>query len=439
MNLKKALNDARDLYARSNPKSEAAHKAAAQYLPGGNTRSVLYVAPFPLTFAGGKGAHLTDIDGHEYIDFLSEFTAGLFGHSDSVLISAIVDAASHGMSLGGHNMWEARLAQALCERFPALELVRFTNSGTEANLFALAASRAFTKKDGIVVFRGGYHGGLLTFAKPDNIVNVPHEYIIAEYNDLEATRALIEQNHLRIGSVIIEPMMSSAGCIPADEEFLFMLREVTAKHEITLIFDEIVTSRLAPHGIHGKLGIRPDIVTLGKYIGGGLNIGAFGGRQDIMKLFDPRDASSLPHAGTFNNNVLTMQAGYAAMTQVYTAKVSYDLNERGDHFRDRLNAVAAETKLPLVFTGVGAVTNLHMVHGTVKSPADLVHNNLELRDLYYFHLLNRGIYLARRGMVNLSLPMTEADLDRVVEATREFTDIYGSVPASVVQTESLAL
>ena len=424
MHLFEALRDVRAQYARENPKSAAAHVAASKFLPGGNTRSPLYHSPFPLTFGRGEGAYLTDLDGHDYTDFLGEFTAGVFGHTDARLLQGLSDTASKGLSLGGHNIWEPRLAEALCARFPALQLVRFTNSGTEANLFAIATARAFTKRNAIMTFRGGYHGGLLAFANPNNPMNVPHEFVVAKYNDLEGTRFLIEQNKSKLAALIIEPMMSSAGCIPADVEFLKMLREISAKHGILLIFDEIVTSRLAPKGVHAQHGISPDLVTLGKYVGGGLGIGVFGGRAEIMTIFDPRSSVALPHGGTFNNNVLTMRNGYIAMTEVYGEEAATKLNAKGDELRGRLRAVVADTGLPMSVTGMGAISNVHMVSHEVRSFEDLADNNNDLKDLYYFHLLSRGIYAARRGMINLSLPMIDVDLNELVEATKEFIVKY---------------
>src|SRR5437762_3659872 len=186
-----ALAEAQELYRARNPKSLAQYQEACAAMPGGNTRSAIFVDPFPLTMARGEGSHLWDIDGHEYVDFLSEFTAGLFGHSHPAIRRAIDAALDSGWNLGAQGAAEARFARAICDRFPSIELVRFTNSGTEATLMAVAAARALTGRTKILVFAGGYHGGVFYFRGKGSAVNAPFDFLIAEYNDIESTRALV--------------------------------------------------------------------------------------------------------------------------------------------------------------------------------------------------------------------------------------------------------
>ena len=212
-------------------------------LPGGNTRSVLHFDPFPLAFARGEGAHLWSLDGDRYTDFLGEFTAGLYGHSHPVILDAVRSALDRGISYGGTNELEHELAALLCRRFEALELVRFTNSGTEANLMALALAVHRTGRREILAFKGGYHGGVLAFGSGEpSPVTVPHAFVVGDYDAVEETRALIRSHAL--AAILVEPMLGSGGCIPASPEFLAMLREEATATGAVLIFDEVMTSRL---------------------------------------------------------------------------------------------------------------------------------------------------------------------------------------------------
>jgi glutamate-1-semialdehyde 2,1-aminomutase len=306
-----AVAEARARYAARRPRTSELHARARSFLPGGNTRSVLYHPPFPLRIAHAWEAVLADVDGHEYVDLLGEYSAGLYGHSNPVVIKAMADALHEGVSRGAHTRYEVDLAEAVCARFPSIERVRFTNSGTEANLMALSAARAFTGRDRVLAFRGGYHGGLLTFTAGPSPVNAPYDVLLAEYNDAAVAQALLREHAGTVACVLVEPMLGSGGCIPGDPVFLSVLRETTRQTGALLIFDEVMTSRTGSGGLQARLGIRPDVTTLGKYIGGGSSFGAFGGRADVMELFDPARPGALPHAGTFNNNVVSMAAGHA--------------------------------------------------------------------------------------------------------------------------------
>jgi glutamate-1-semialdehyde 2,1-aminomutase len=420
VDLEAAYAEAEETYRARNPNSAAAHAAAAEVMPGGNTRTVLHYAPYPLAFAKGEGAHLVDADGHRLVDFLGEYTAGLYGHDNPVIQNAIETAVRDGIVLGGPNLMEARLARAVVDRFPALELVRFTNSGTEANLMAIGAARAFTGRSKVMAMQGGYHGGVLYFASPSP-VNVPFDMILVPYNDADAARDAIRSAGSDLACVIVEPMMGSGGCIPASAEFLKALRDATMETGALLIFDEVMTSRLAPGGRHGALGITPDLISLGKYLGGGVSFGAFGGRADIMSGFDPRSAGAWPHAGTFNNNIMTMTAGLAGLTQLFTPEACLALNEKGDGLRSRLNGSIAARGLPMQVTGIGSMNTVHFRDDPVVRPiADPVGNRK--RDLLHLDMIRSGVYHARRGMMNLSLPMTDDDLDTAVAAFEEFLD-----------------
>ena len=420
VDLEAAYADAEARYRAATPASAANFAAAREAMPGGNTRTVLHYAPYPLTFAEGHGCHLVDADGRRLVDFLGEYTAGIYGHDNPVIRGAVQAALDDGIVLGGPNLMEARLARAIVERFPAIELMRFTNSGTEANVMAISAARAFTGRDAVMAFEGGYHGGVLYFAAPSPL-NAPFPMVMGRYNDAEQARALIRANAARLACVIVEPMMGSGGCIPAGREFLSVLRDETERAGAMLILDEVMTSRLSPGGLHGLYGLKPDLVTLGKYLGGGMTFGGFGGRADLMERFDPARPGAWPHAGTFNNNVLTMAAGLAGLTQLYTPEAAHRLNAMGDRFRARLNAEAASRGLPVQVLGIGSMNTVHYRTGEILRPyADPVANRL--RDLQHLDMIEAGVYHARRGMMNLSLPMTEAEIDIAVAAFAEFLD-----------------
>ncbi len=425
-----ALAEAKEAYVARNANSLARYVEATAVMPGGNTRTVLFYAPFPLAIARGAGCRLWDLDGAEYVDFLGEYTAGIFGHSHKVIRAAVDRALDGGINLGAHNLLEARFARAVCDRF-GLERVRFTNSGTEANLMAISLARVFTRRPKVMVMQGGYHGAVFTFAAGGSPINAPFDFVLAPYNDTAATLALIELHAAELAAVVLEPMLGGGGCIQAEPAYLHALRAASARVGALLIFDEVMTSRLAPGGLQSVVGVKPDLTTLGKYIGGGMSFGAFGGRADIIDMFDPRRANALPHAGTFNNNVLTMSAGLAGLTEVYTPAAAAALNARGDALRERLNALCRAADAPVQFTGRGSMMAVHMMRGPIRSPADAAKGDAKLKELFFFDMLAQGIWLARRGMMTLSLPIGDAECDQLAGAVEEFLASRRSLLAAV--------
>ncbi len=411
------VREARERYQLSRPKSAALHADMRQVMPGGNTRSVLSYGPFPTAMERGADCRLWDIDGHEYLDLCGEYTAGLFGHSDPRILGALKAALARGLNLAAVGHGEAHLAHLLVDRFPSLDMVRFTNSGTEANLMALTAARAFTKRSKIMVFRGGYHGGVLTFPiGAASAATVPFPTVMSDYNDTERSVALIKEHAADLAAVIVEPMLGSGGCIVGHPAFLTALREATQASETLLIFDEVMTSRMSGGGMQERLGIVPDITALGKYMAGGMSFGAFGGRADIMAQF----ASALPHAGTFNNNVLSMAGGAVALGEIFTPACAEALFQRGETLRHTLNEVCRAADVPMHFSGIGSMLTAQFRPGPIHRPAPASPAEEGLRELFFFDMLEAGIYLARRGMVALSLPVGEAELDRYCQAVTEF-------------------
>ena len=414
-----AIADAKRDYTDRHAASLANHLRALGPMPGGNTRSVLFYDPFPLTFARGEGAYLYDIDGNRYADFLGEYTAGIAGHSHPAIRRAIIEALDGGINLGGHNTYEPRFAEAVTARFPSMEQVRFANSGTEANILAISTARAKTGRSKVMVMRNGYHGAVFTFSPGANI-NAPYDYVYGLYNDIDATAAEITAHAEDIACIILEPMLGGGGCIAASREFLQMLRDAATKHGIVLIFDEVMTSRLSPGGLQARVGVIPDMTTLGKYVGGGMSFGAFGGKAELMALFDPRRTDALPHAGTFNNNVLTMAAGHAALTEVYTPEAAAQLNATGEKLRARLNMICERQGVAMQFTGIGSMLAVHMLRGPVKSPADAAKGNMAAKELLFFDLLKAGFWIARRGMMALNVMLSQGDYDGFADAIEEF-------------------
>jgi glutamate-1-semialdehyde 2,1-aminomutase len=418
--LEAALAEARDIYTTARPQSAAAHEAARAVMPGGNTRTTLFYTPYPTAMKSGQGCYLEDIDGNKYLDLCGEYTAGLFGHSDPRIQAMLHQVIQNGISLASVGENEAKLAAILCARFPALELVRFTNSGTEANLMAVAAARAHTGRSKIIAFRGGYHGGVMSFVTGGSVVNAPFSVTLAEYNDLPGTLALIREHAADLAAVLLEPMMGSGGCIPASREFLAGLRDATREVGAMLIFDEVMTSRHTAGGLQKLHGITPDLVTLGKYIAGGMSFGAFGGRADVMSVFDSHKPGALVHSGTFNNNVLSMSAGMLAMGEIFDDSAAEALRKRGDGLRDALNAICAKHSVAMQFTGIGSMVQPHFRLGQILRPYTASAQEDGLRELFFLDMMKAGIYIARRGMVALSLPVGDAELDRYIAAVEEF-------------------
>ncbi len=422
-----ALAAATERYQTRNPQSARGMANASDALPAGNTRSVLFYEPFPLYMVRGDSCYLWDADGHRYLDALGEFTAGIYGHSDPHIRSAIEQALQGGLSLSSHTGGEAALAHAIQLRFPGMELLRFTNSGTEANLMALAVATVHSGRRKILVFDGAYHGGVLAFGHGVAPVNVPHDYLLAPYNVLPAARALVQAHGAQLAAILVEPMLGSGGCIPGDPEFLHGLRGLADECGALLVLDEVMTSRLSTGGRQALLGLRPDLTTLGKYFGGGLSFGAFGGRADVMARFDPRRPDALGHAGTFNNNVLTMAAGLAGLTQVLTAAALQALNQRGDNLRTRLNTICLQHGVGMQFTGLGSLMQMHATGQPLRNTSDLAGADDRVKALVFFALLEHGVFLARRGLIALSMPFGDAQCNAFVTALDSVLATYRHV------------
>ncbi|EXJ86876.1 hypothetical protein A1O3_03830 [Capronia epimyces CBS 606.96] len=431
------LDKAHVQYNQKHPQSRENHVEACRYMPGGNTRTVLHTTPFPLTIDLGRDCHLTTVDGIRYVDFLGEYTAGIYGHSHPVIKDAVQMALESGWNYGGHNPLEPQLARRVCERFPAVELVRFVNSGTEANMMAIATAVAYTGKKKVLLFNKGYHGS--TISGNTSAINLPHEFVVGTYNDVEGTedlvRSLLPSAKDTLAAILVEPMLGSGGCYAGTPRFLGSLRKLAEDANALLIFDEVMTSRLHYRGLGSQTGVTPDLMTLGKWVGGGMSFGAFGGRRDIMALYDPR-SGSLQHPGTFNNNVFTMAAGIAGC-DLLTADKLGALNHLGDSMRQQIERVlstrAIQGTLPagpvtddmqspqhprcppkMFVSGVGSLMAIHFA----GPDRDL------LQGLFFHHMLESGVYLAPRGFIALNIVLTEEHIAQFVQAVEGFCDKY---------------
>lgn len=364
---------------------------------------------------------------------LSDYTSGIYGKANPVLLEAITTALSSGLQFGAHTPHESRFAAGLVSRFPSMDLVRFANSGTEANMLALTTALKHTGRSKVVVFDGAYHGSLLCHfhaddvGMPEGVVRAPFNFVIAPYNDIKGVKALLEPMKGDIGAIIVEPMLGAGGCIPAEPEFLIALREYATQIGAVLIFDEVQTSRLGPGGRQALLGITPDMTTLGKFFGGGFAFGAFGGKHEIMDMcvarsdgisyqaadsrFDIRKPGAISHGGTFNNSPLTMVAGATALEKLLTPEALERLNALGDHMRDSLNAGFATSDAPFYVTGLGSINQLHCTLAPQDRDAAM--------EVLFFTLIERGYWVAQRGTMALNFENTSEDVDLFVAAVVE--------------------
>lgn len=416
-----ALLEAKRRFADARPYGRRLHEEACKWLPGGNTRTVLFHEPFPLSVRSADGSQIWDHDGHCYIDFLNDHTAGLFGHSDATITDAVKMALAGGLNGCGNTLSEVEAASLVCNRFKSIEKVRFTPSGTEANLMALTLAKVATGRSRIIVFLGAYHGSGLLFRKGRAGTNLPFKFVVVEYNDWRGLELAFEKCAHDIAAVLVEPMLGSGGCIPADKAFLNAARRLTRDSGALLIFDEVMTSRLAWGGLQGTYGVSPDLTTLGKYLAGGLPIGAFGGDARLMSFLDPANPDSMSHNGTFNNNAVSMAATVAAL-QSYDRAAAQSLNGMGDRLRRELNNAGQGRGAALCFGGLGSMLHFHTQSRPPRCYMEPSAADQDLRTLLYFDLLEHGMRISPKGLLSLSRQNTLDDCNLLVEGFSSFLD-----------------
>jgi glutamate-1-semialdehyde 2,1-aminomutase len=416
------VSEVEEEYVARNPKSQTHIVEASKVLPGGSTRTALHFDPFPLVLCEAEGSTVTDLDGHRHIDLMNDLTAGLYGHSNAGIKNAINDALSRGMSLGAVNTYEIDLAREICRRFQSIELVRFCNSGSEANLIAMQVARQMTGRPKTLVFSGGYHGSFMSYLNAQQSLNVGMDDIVrADFNDIASVQKLFDIYPGAISAIIVEPMIGSGGGILAAPEFLQDLAQLARQNDTLLILDEVQSARFGSGGLQEVFGVSPDITTLGKFLGGGASFGALGGRREIMKRLDASQPGAFGHGGTFNNNVITMAAGSFAYKNLATDDALHELNALGDYARLCIEKVGLDTGVPIITGGYGSIISIHFQHAEISRSSD-VETPADLRKFLHLGLLNKGYYCARRGTINLSLENTKLEVNQFAMALGSLCD-----------------
>ncbi|MFC8223982.1 aspartate aminotransferase family protein [Streptomyces sp. NPDC057362] len=423
--INKVLEDSYRRYAAKRPLSAEQHARARTFLPSGTTRSVLDFDPFPFTVASAAGCRLTDIDGHVYLDYLGDYSVGLAGHNPEAVREAVTPVLENGWSFGTVAAEEAEVARMLCERFASMDLVRFTSSGTEANLVALSLALKSTDRNKVLVFDGGYHGGFLSFSRGRPSLNVPLDAVICDYNDLESVRQAFDQWSEQIGCVLVEPMLGSGGRIQAAPDFLKGLRTLCNENGSVLVFDEVQTSRMSYGGAQALLGVRPDLTTLGKYIGGGFGFGVVGGAETLMLQLARGGERSYDHSGTFNNNRFSMAASLAMLRDVLTPTSLDGLFARGENLRKHADVLLRRHGFQA--TGWGSLIGIHPTDVAVSRALDLAGADRRPVELLFHELLERGIYIGKSGFVTLSLPQTPQTDDLFLSALESSLQVVSAV------------
>lgn len=417
----------------SRSKSEQLFAEALKYIPGGvnsPVRAFRAVGGQPFFVKRAKGAHIWDVDGNEYIDYVGTWGPAILGHAHPRVVKAVQSAAEHGTSFGIPNPFEVTIAKLICSLVPSLEKVRMCNSGTEATMSAIRLARGFTKRDKIIKFDGCYHGhadsllvkagsGALTFGNPDS-AGVPAAFtqhtIVLPYNDQDALTAAFQANKNQIAGIIIEPVPGNAGLYLPKPGYLEFIRKLTQTNGALLIFDEVMTGfRLAKGGAQERFSIKPDLSCFGKVIGGGLPVGAFGGRAEIMDCLAP--LGPVYQAGTLSGNPLAMSAGVATLEELLDGNAYDRLEKLGAALESGMKEAARAARVPVQFNRCGSMFCGYFTDRPVDNLADAMTSDRERFKKYFHSMLDHGIYLAPSQFEAgfLSLAHSEADIEQTVQ------------------------
>lgn len=419
-------------------KSKSLFEEAKKFIPGGvnsPVRAFKSVGGNPLFIERGSGSKFYDVDGNEFIDYIGSWGPHLFGHNPSFIKDALMNAINNGTSFGAPTEIEVQMAKLITELVPSIEMVRMVNSGTEATMSAVRAARGFTGKEKIIKFEGCYHGhgdfflikagsGALTFGVPTSpgvTKGNAADTLIADFNNIESVKKLIQANKNEIACVIIEPVVGNMGTVRADNSFIKELREVCSNENIILIFDEVMTGfRLAKGGAQEILGITPDLTTFGKIIGGGLPVGAYGGKKEIMEMVSP--SGPVYQAGTLSGNPLAMSAGLAALDHIKNNPDIYSLlEEKGKYLEDGIKDGIKSINKNYQLNRVGSMMTLFFTEEPVIDYNTAVKSDTKLFAKYFHEMLNRGIYFppAQFEAMFISTAHSKEDLDKTIEANLE--------------------
>lgn len=421
-------------------KSKALYERAKKNMPGGNTRTTVYMEPFPIYAAKGQGCKMWDIDGNEYYDCINNFTAMIHGYALKSVDTAVKKQLSFGTAFGAPTLSEIELAEVLTERLPGADSIRFANSGTESVMMAIKAARAFTERSKIVKIEGSYHGSY-DFAEvsldscPDNWGDTPlsvqyakgtpkgvlDDVIVVRFNNLNDLSDVFDLHGHEIAGVLIDPLPNRAGLIPADKHYINHLFSIAKSHGALVIFDEVISFRLGYSGAQGIWGVKPDLTALGKIIGGGYPVGAIAGRKEVMEVFDPtRGKPALPHGGTFTANPITMTAGLATMLELTPERIE-KINRLGDICRSEINKSFSSHGVPGKCVGMGSLFKLHFIPSAVDDYRTGFVNKDTSKKLNFVHksLLNKGVFSAGYGLFALSTPMSDCDIYKICKAVDE--------------------
>jgi glutamate-1-semialdehyde 2,1-aminomutase len=392
-------------------------------IPGGNTRSLAYFPPYPLVISSGSGCRIRDADGNEFIDLLNNYTASVHGHALPAINEAMGKQAALGTVFPAPGELQAELAERIVGRVASVEKVRFANSGTEAVMMAVRGARAFTGREKIVKAEGGYNGmweqvpisweqDPYKAAMPEGVRELVR---MVDYNDVGQLEAAMEEQGDEVAAIILEPL-TGTGVFTGTPEYFAAARRLADEHGALLICDEVITLRLAAGGFQEVLGVRPDLTTMGKIIGGGLPVGAFGGRADVMEVFDPRGREHLHHSGTFNGNLMTMAAGCVAL-DLLTEREIERINALGERLAGGLRRLLAERRdLHGVVNNRGSLLHVNFgTEGEVSKYSDLKQDG-PIAAAFHLAALAEGVYFAPRGFMNTSTAMDEQVVDEVLEA-----------------------
>ena len=450
-NAKNVVQIIMDKYRKKTLHSKMHSENATKYMPGGDTRAISYYQPYPLFIEKGNGCYINDADGNEYIDMINNYTSLIHGHAYPAVVEAIKAQAGKGTIFGAPGEIQYIHAECLCKRIKSMDMVRYCNSGTEATLFAIRAARSFTGKDMIIKMDGGYHGGHdfaeinifpdietrgepQPFKRPGVPASVLQDVLVAPYNDLESIERLLRINQKKTAAIIVEPILGAGGFIPPKQGYLKGLRGLADRYDTLLIFDEIISFRLNIGGLQLVADVTPDLTALGKIIGGGLPVGAFGGKAEIMSQFDPSTPNPLWHSGTFSGSNIVMAAGLAALKN-FEQPVVERINALGDKLREGFNNAFKDSGLKGQATGFGSLVQIHWTDERftdARGRARAIAANSDIPPLLHLEMINRGIFSAQRGTYCISTPMTNEDIEKVI---REFNDAIELLKPYVTQKE----